>query len=147
MLINNKNYIHFYKLFYFYYWMFDSEDRLDKENNILFKNINDSIEKTNYGFKYSKNNNSLFISSITNFDLSSQNDSIDLCGENIDFSFIKFPPSPNIFRENEEDIIIKNENKNKRCFNIEKNKIFHIKKIIKLGRNKKLSSKKGKQFD
>ena len=127
--------------------MFDSEDRLDKENNILFKNINDSIEKTNYGFKYSKNNNSLFISSITNFDLSSQNDSIDLCGENIDFSFIKFPPSPNIFRENEEDIIIKNENKNKRCFNIEKNKIFHIKKIIKLGRNKKLSSKKGKQFD
>ena len=124
--------------------MFNSKEPLDKENNILFKNINDSIEKTNYGFKYSKNNNSLFLSSITNFDLSSQNDSIDLCGENVDFSFIKFPPSPIIFRENEEDIIKKNEKKNKRCFNIEKKKIFHIQKIIKLGRNKKLSSKKGK---
>lgn len=137
--------------------MLDSEYILAKENYNLSKGINNSIEKSNNYSKNSKNNNSLFLSSITNFDLSSQNDSFDLCDElNVDFSFIiKSPPSPIFFKKNCGDIILKKENKifenntiakkklNK-SLKEEKNKIFDIKKIVKLGRCKKLSVKKGK---
>ena len=135
-----------------------SHDLLDKESNYLNKNTNDLLEKTNFISNIQQNNN-LSLSSINNLELNSLNISFSDCdGFNLDcFNYIKKDKysSPNENKNIDEERIISNENhteqnilgtKSKiKKYNIkDKEKIFDIKKCIKLGRKKKHSAKIGK---
>lgn len=130
-----------------------SEKPFYKEKDIIFENNNDLFEKTNFATNIFPNNNSFFTSPISNFDLNSLNDSFSVCNDlNIDyFLYIKNnnPSSSKVIIKNDEERII---NKDKKIehnnlipkFKLRRYKIFNIIKCIKLGRNRKLSNKKGK---
>lgn len=135
-----------------------SHDLLDKESNYLNKNTNDLLEKTNFISNIQQNNN-LSLSSINNLELNSLNISFSDCdGFNLDcLCYIKKDKysSPNEIKNIDEERIINNENhteqnilgpKSKiKKYNVkDKEKIFDIKKCIKLGRKKKYSAKNGK---